>query len=555
MKLIIICIYFFITLFFCSCLTQKNALIDNIDYCKSSRELHDSIKKIWQFEDICRDSIPGISLIKSYRELISSDKGSEVIVAVLDSEMDIYHNELEDCIWINKDEFPNNGIDDDNNGYIDDVNGWNLWGNKDGKSSTYRTNFGYVRVYKKFNPIFENKTIEQISHDSISLFNTYTKARNLYEESLTYQKIGRPDYIGRLEKSFYSHRDTVQKLFPELSGFNIENLKKISTEDEFAKRKIKNLIYYLRINVEQKIIDYKKSNENYLTYYLNKDYNDRINIGDDVNKLNDTLYGHNILFFDSLSPAHATKVTGLICNSLRQNRYKTIKIMPLVTSVNGSEHDKDIALAIKYAVDNGASIINMSFGKQMAMHNEWVLDAIKYAETRNVLIVKSAGNDGHDISQNKEYPNDTDLNGNEIANNFICVGASSSSINKDLITNFSNYSKTEVDLFAPGNGISVAVPGNKYEFDDGTSLSAAITTGVAAIVKSHYPSLKAHEIKEILMESGIAYDIDVELANKKGEKELVPFSSLSKSGKIVNAYNALLMAKNYEKWKKGKWPR
>jgi len=218
--------------------------------------------------------------------------------------------------------------------------------------------------------------------------------------------------------------------------------------------------------------------------------------------------------------------------------------MPLCISTYGDEHDKDMALAIRYAVANGASIINISSGKDYSLHSDWVEKEIIRAHNQDVLIVTSAGNDHLNLDQKEvfNYPNDTNSKGDEIVDNFIKVGASTNNLNKNIKRKSSNYGKTEVDIFAPGENIYTTSPNNTYSTKNGTSYAAPIVSGVAALIRSYYPSLSAAEVKDILMKSGTAYHIDIEIEQEDGSKKLVPFSELSKSGKIVNAYNALLLA-------------
>jgi cell wall-associated protease len=543
-----------ILLIFVSLILSLGCKSINYTYRNSiSNNKNDSLlinNKLWHYLDYNKDSIPGTSIFLACQELtFKNRKNHKVIVAVLDSEMDIYHKDLKDFIWTNPNEIPNNGKDDDHNGYKDDVHGWNYWGNSDGVTSTYYTHFEYVRIFNKYDIFFKNKNINQIPIDSIDLYQIYNQSKNKLEDEYDYQKNIYPIYLKQLEESYIKQKDTIQKLYPEMD-FNIPNLKSIQTENDFVKNKIKNLIYYLESDIEESLIDYKKTNENHFKYYLNPDYRDRNLIDDDTDNIFDINYGNNILFHDSISPKHATEVSSIICNLAHYFNNYEIKIMPIITIVNGDPHDKDIALAIRYAVDNGASIINMSFGKQMSLHNEWVMEAIKYAEENNVIIVKSAGNEGIDITNVDDYPNDVNSEFVEVFKNFITVGSSNKKISNGYISSYSNYSNSQVDLFAPGEDIYVSIPNNQYRFDKGTSLSAPIVTGIAALLKSYYPDLKAHEIKEILMESGTVIDLEVEIKDEQGNPKKVPFSSLSKSGKIVNAYQALVLAQRYQKNKK-----
>jgi cell wall-associated protease len=524
-----------------SCSINKNNRIKQIDF----------INRPWQYKDLYTDTIPGTN-IDNVKSILMSQKDKKiVVVAVLDSETDFYHKEITKYLWINTLEKPNNSIDDDHNGYIDDVHGWNFWGNADGQSSTYYTNFEYVRILKKYENSFENKTVEQISSDSLLFFNQYLEAKNLFQKMYDLQKYY-TSHIEKVENHFISLKDTLHIVFPNLE-LNVENLADIKSNDSILNKKISDLVYYLNNDIENWAKKWKGINQRYFDYYLNPDYNDRKEIGDDVDDINDKNYGHNIVFFDGLSPEHATEVTSLITNIFNSTGNPNIQIMPIVVSVNGDEHDKDIALGIRYAVDNGAHIINMSFGKEQSLHNLWVENAIEYAQLHDVLIVKGAGNDAHDLTEYSDYPKDVNSQGIEYVNNFMVVGASTSSFDKKLVADFSNYSHVNVDIFAPGDDLNVAIPHNQYKIDGGTSLSTALVSGIAALIKSYYPHLTAPQIKEILMASGTVIDLDVEITDANGQPQLVPFASLSKSGKIVNAYNALRLAQHYKKWKKGKW--
>lgn len=220
--------------------------------------------------------------------------------------------------------------------------------------------------------------------------------------------------------------------------------------------------------------------------------------------------------------------------------------MALRAVPNGDEYDKDIALGIRYATDNGAKIINASFGKSYSPNVEWVYDAIKYAASKDVLIIHAAGNEGDDLDHpsHPNFPNDQINNGPEIANNVLTVGALTSELGENLVADFSNYGKINVDVFAPGGAIYSTMPGGAYDFQDGTSMAAPGAAGVAALVWSIYPNLTAAEVKKILMLSGVRSDIPV-ISPSDPEKK-VPFSSLSVSGRMINAYNALILAKQVQ---------
>ncbi len=240
-------------------------------------------------------------------------------------------------------------------------------------------------------------------------------------------------------------------------------------------------------------------------------------------------------------------IAGLRNNSIGNNGINNhVKIMALRAVPNGDEYDKDIARAIVYAVDNGAKIINGSFGKYYSSNPEWVIDAIRYASEKDVLIVHAAGNESKDLDkiENDNYPNDQFFENNEFSNTFINVGASSINYDKNIKASFSNYGKSNVDIFAPGVRIYSTMPDNKYDFQSGTSMAAPSISGVASLILSYFPKLSAKKVKEIIIESGINIDLQIENID---EDSKVPFKNLSKSGKIVNAYNALIMASKSRK--------
>lgn len=215
----------------------------------------------------------------------------------------------------------------------------------------------------------------------------------------------------------------------------------------------------------------------------------------------------------------------------------------------GSENDKDVALAIRYAVDNGAKIINMSFGKTLSENPQWIKEAFLYAEMHDVLLVAGSGNNSRDNDIKPFYPIDYDeQTGIEYCKNFIKVGAITSDGDKYFLAYFTNYGKKTVDIFAPGYFLKTTDPIVGYSYRDGTSMSSPIVSGVAALVRSYYPKLKASEVKKIILQSGVSINLNVQVPGEK-EGTLKPFKELSKSGKVVNAYNALLMAKEMSKKK------
>ncbi|MGH1384462.1 S8 family serine peptidase [Kordia sp.] len=514
-------------------------------------------KQNWHFKDIYEDSIPGISLDKAYRELLKNKKGSTIIVAVLDTELDIEHKDLKNQIWINSDEIPNNNIDDDNNGYLDDIHGWNYLQTVQGGNIQY-SRFGCTRIIEKYKPIFENKTLQNIPSNKIKQFKEYQRAIKIFQKEKKYILEDIAAYK-RIKNKFIEVDSLLTKYFPR-KNYTISEIDSISkiTNDSLLKPQLRFMKYYLKNNINPKWADENIKNEKIkLDTWLDFSYNDRKVQGDNIDDISDISYGNNNIQ-GSKRGSHGTKVMSVLAatrnNDIGINGISnSLKVMFLGVAPLGNEHDKDIALAIRYAVDNGAKIINMSIGKEFSMHPEWLEEAFKYAESKDVLIVSSAGNKSYDLNSEFDYPDDYNENG-EYVKNFIKVGASSYKADSTMVWLSSNYSVKNVDIFAPGHKI-YCLSRSRARNSSGTSLASAVVSGIAALIRSHYPNLSAIEVKEIILESGISFDVDVVQPYPYGEKQppnKIPFSSLSKSGKIVNAYNALLMAEEVSKKKRRK---
>ena len=455
MKKIALFIILFLVSTSCQTLKLENQYITKHADTTPSASLSDFNKNKWQHLDPVDDSVPGMSVEKAYNELIKNQKGEVVIVAVLDSGIDIDHDDLKENIWKNNNEIPGNKIDDDNNGFIDDIYGWNYLG------EAYFEQLELTRLLGKGTDFPEKEEAQK-------------------------------DY---------------DKRFANARG---ENIKK---------------------------------------YYLNFDFRGRTT-GDDPDNFDEVDYGDNNVKHIRPDESHGTHVAGIIAAS-RNNGFgidgvaNNVKIMSLRVVPYGDEYDKDVALGIKYATDNGAHIINTSFGKGFSPHSDKVREAIAYAASKDVLIVNAAGNDNDDLDVVPVYPNDSYKNGPEVSDNFISVGALNPYFGKYLKAGFSNYGKINVDVFAPGVNIRSLIPENKYDSFSGTSMASPGVAGVAAVLKSYFPKLKANELKKILIESGIEVNSEIRI-NSEIEKE---FGEISKSGKIVNLYNALIYAskKQYKK--------
>jgi subtilisin family serine protease len=513
----------------------------------------DSVKYMnWQNLDLKTDKIMGVSVEKAYNELLQGKESETVIVAVIDGGVDINHEDLKDIIWVNENEIPGNGIDDDNNGYIDDIHGWNFIGNDKGENINYAP-MEVTRLVRSYQNMFADMDDDSIKNSGKVDFDYYQNVKNTYDlEKLQVDQ--NLEAINKLSDR-YNRYDSIVKLLLGKEEYTLSDLKKLkvekkSIEDTAKKFLTRTIIRKLDKNSLKEYQEYFNERHN---YHYNTEFTAREIIGDDEYVWTEKVYGNNDVAGED--PEHGTMVSGII-GAVRNNNIgingiaNNVKIMSIRTVPNGDEWDKDVASAIKYAIDNGAEIINMSFGKGFSPQKEFVDSIAKLVDQSNVLLIQASGNDGMNNDFVTNYPNKYSPEGEILANNWLTVGASTiSSKKKALVADFSNYGKKNVDIFAPGDNILLCAPENKYDIASGTSFAAPVVTGVAALVKSYYPSLTAVELKDIILQSAYLTDYKVILPGTYGKhKEIVNFSSLSATGGVVNVYNALLLAE--EKTKK-----
>lgn len=505
----------------------------------------------WHLKDYDNDSIPGISFDKAYHNILKNNRSSETIIAILDTDIDINHEFLEKHIWYNPKE-KIDGKDNDKNGYVDDINGWNFISDSIGNSELFM-NYEYTRILKKYDSLFEGVSDENISKALEREYFHYNRAKDIY--------LGRTMYAFK-EKNYidyYLNKSSQADIalvsyFPEkkYTKEKVDSLIKDNSDPSLLPH-LNYILTEIQYNITDKwLSDYKLKTYERINKLLNKDFDDRINIGDDIEDLEDLGYGSYIVNKDSEFLEHGTTVAGVV-GSIIKKANSNIKLMVLCVSSLGDENDKDIALAIRYAVNNGAKVINISSGKNFSLHSDWVIKELKKAEERNVLVITSAGNSNTNLDEKDvyNYPNDTDENGEEVVDNFLKVSSSSYRLTRKFKEEETAYGKINVDLFAPGEKIftASAKKDKKYELSSGTSMAAALTSGVAGLIYSYFPSLSVKQVKKILMDSGTSYDINIEVKQRDGSLKLTPFSELSKSGKVLNVYKALLMAEKISKEK------
>ena len=505
--------------------------VENIDAVPLKvAELTQAEKKRWRHLDLVADTIPGMSVDKAYNEIIKSKKGKTVVVAVLDSGMDLEHEDLKGVLWTNADEVPNNGKDDDGNGYVDDIHGYNFLGD------SYNEQLEYVRMLR-----LNIGDASDRAEARLLLDKEYPEAvQNKQQYEQIFQVVKGADLLVKTElgKEAYTKKDLLS-IEPKTAQMeqSVAVLTQMFTYGDSIPEVLEELEEGIKYFSEQ------------ANYNLNKDFNGRAPVGDDPYDIADVPYGNGNPKNQVDSESHGTHVAGIIA-ATRNNGIgvdgvaNNVEIMSIRAVPNGDEYDKDIALGIRYAVDNGASIINCSFGKSFSPKAEWVYDAIKYAASKDVLIVHAAGNDGEDLEdpKNRNYPNDDMDEDREFVDNMITVGALSSSYGSEMVASFSNYGNHRVDVFAPGAEIYSTMPNGEYEFQGGTSMATPAVAGVAALIRSFHPDLSASQVKNIIMQSGLRTKASVIVAGD--QTKATTFDKISKSGKMVNAYNALILATN-----------
>ncbi|UEG49062.1 S8 family serine peptidase [Ferruginibacter lapsinanis] len=516
----------------------------------------EEVPKNWHQLDKANTGYYGISIDKAYDFVKGKKlKSKTVVVAVIDSGIDTLHEDLKPILWTNPKEIPGNGKDDDKNGYIDDVHGWNFIGGKDGqnvKEDSYEAARVYHRLKSKFGSVVPDESSVSAA-DKADLI-MYKKAQQkilgnadgqddhgfeflalkrvqtnlMASDSILKKAIGKEKFTGTELDAYEATTDDVKKAKFSLLGLMKANDALEQTNAEF----MEGLNDY--VAGEERKNDAKQNPP--------KEYRKEI-VKDDESNINDRYYGNNDLM--ASTPFHGTHCSGII-GAVRDNGKgvngiaDNVRIMMVRAVPDGDEHDKDIANAIRYAVNNGAQIISMSFGKDFSPEKQWVDDAVRYAESKGVLLVHAAGNDAKNVDSTDNFPNANFVDGKGRANTWITVGASGDPKNGGITASFSNIGKQEVDVFAPGVQIYSTIPGgNTYGNASGTSMACPVVAGTAAFLLEYFPTLSAKQLKYVIEKTAQAPDIDVKIP---GTDELTKLSTLCKTGGIVNAYEAAKLA-------------
>jgi subtilisin family serine protease len=536
---------------------KKSVLViaaTGLSFAVLAQKSSEDVPKGWHLKDRSKDGYYGISLDKAY-EYVKGKKGQTVIVAVIDSGIDTLHEDLKPNLWRNTKEIPGNGIDDDGNGYIDDVYGWNFIGGKDGRN-VKKDSYEVSRVYHKYKAKFQNiSDVSSLSKEDQETYKMWKRAEKdvvgdreagmqllilskTYEaavknDSLLQKAIGKAVYTGNDLEAFIPVADDARKAKNGFLFFFTANNSMDMTNQTF----LQEFNDYLE-GQKRKAEAADVAPQNYRADIVKDDYND----------INDRFYGNGDVMANT--PFHGTHVAGII-GAVRNNGKgidgiaDNVKIMAIRAVPDGDEHDKDIALAIRYAVDNGAKIVNMSFGKGYSPEKYWVDDAVKYAESKGVLLIHAAGNDASNIDSVLNYPSPVFVKDNKRSTTWITVGASGDPKAGGIVAPFSNYGKSEVDVFAPGVKIYSTIPGgNTYGNAQGTSMASPVVAGTAAFIWSYFPKLTAQQVKYVIENSALKLT-DKVVNPETGDNLLL--SEISKSGGLLNAYEAIKLAEQVSK--------
>ena len=523
------------------------AFLASFSFAFAQDKMQDNDLKTWYHKDFSTTNVYGVNTNNAYKFLESKGlKPRTVVVGVLDSGVEVDHPGLINNMWKNPNEIPNNGIDDDKNGYVDDIYGWNFIGGK--TADVDADNLEVTRMVKKYQPIFEGTDSAKNKANQAKMpeeYAMYQKSKKLFDEK------------GSEAKQYYQYfsgfNNAIPSIIKTLNGktltkANLAAIKPASQEDSRNLQILNSLVQeaenvgktpkeveeLLRKEVDGALKHY----ESQATKHYNLDFDPRKEIvGDNYDNYNEKHYGNN--HYEGPDASHGTHVSGIIAGLPHGNEaqygvaHKVAKIMTVRAVPDGDERDKDVANAIRYAVDNGAKILNMSFGKAVSPGKKHVWEAMKYAEKKGVLLVKAAGNDNQNIGENEYFPTNFMKQSDEkpFVSNMIVVGASTNN-NQNLRARFSNYNGKMVDVFAPGQEIYSTVPDAKYEYLQGTSMASPVVAGAAAVLWAYMPSLTPQQIKEALVKTVNKSTVNANVDSNAN------FDQISVAGGVIDLYKA-----------------
>lgn len=538
---------FFLTIFTISCTATKTTSETDTDSpiaeeieTEEAAEL--TATETWHLNAPSTSPYLGTGVELAYSELLADRSPKEkVIVAIIDSGTDIEHEDLQGMIWVNDDEIPGNRMDDDGNGYVDDIHGWNFIGGPDG-SHVEKDTYEVTRLYVKLSDKYEDTVRDSVEAENMDEYDYYLEIKDAFEQRVQQNK-NELNQVSQIRLAIQFAKNTLG--VTSIDSVNTEDLQ-ISGEENEQEIQAKQIFSQLKQNganeaALEELEEYYEHVSELSEYGLNPDFNPRSIVGDDYDDLENRIYGNN----DVVGPYsdHGTHVAGIV-GAVRDNDLGAqgianhIELMILRTVPDGDERDKDVANSIRYAAENGARVINMSFGKGYSPQKEYVDDAIRFADSLGVLMVSGSGNGSDNVDSTASFPTRSYEDGGH-AVNYLSVGATSWRSDSTLAAPFSNYGNSSVDIFAPGVDVYSTYPDNDYQMNSGTSMASPVVAGIAALIMSYYPELSTTEVKEIILDTVTNVD---QVVNKPGTTEAVHFSKLSSSGGIINAYEALKRA-------------
>lgn len=493
--------------------------------------------KNWMHSDFEATGVYGVNTLKAKEFLKEHNrKPNNIVVGVLDSGVEYFHEDLKNVMWVNPKEKGDDKKDNDKNGFVDDIHGWNFVTDKNGNNYS-EDSYELTRQFAKLHRFFQTSSKSSNPKEYqryLTLANEFYPTRSKFELNKAVAQ-ARLDYMTSRLNALNSVAGDIIASKAALAALNTDNAMALEglqifnemNEKDYQGKKVSQITKSYLSKLEAQI----KGAENSLKYSYNVDYNPQEGIG--------KKYGNNDV--NGLASFHGTHVSGIIGADWDNGKGmmgtgggSNVKIMGVRVVPDGDERDQDVANGIRYAVDNGAKVLNMSFGKLVDDNSPLVMDAFKYAESKNVLIVKAAGNNSLDVDQTTLYPL-TLVNGKQYSPTTITVGASTRKP-ENLRARFSNWGKAAVDVFGPGTEIYSTAPGTtKYQFAQGTSMASPAVAGVAALVWSHYPKLTAKDIKQILIET----------VNKNDQ-----LKDFAVSGGVVDSYKAVQKAEEIYKQRK-----
>ena len=523
------------------------AFLATFEFSFAQEKSQDNDLKTWYHKDFATTNVYGVNTQNAYNFLESKGlKPKTIVVGVLDSGVEVDHPGLVGNMWKNPKEIPSNGIDDDGNGYVDDVFGWNFLGGKNGDVN--EDNLEVSRVVKKYKDIFEGNDSAKNKANQANMpeeYEMYKKSKDIFdkkgsEAKKNYQYFSGfseaiPSIVATLgQKTLTQENLNSIKIDSQEKQRNIHILSALLQDEKNIGKTSQEVEKILNDEIKEALKHYKSQ----ATIHYNADFDTRAElVGDNYNDYSERFYGNNS--YEGPDASHGSHVAGIIAGLPHGDEiqygvaYKVAKIMTVRTVPDGDERDKDVANAIRYAVDNGAKILNMSFGKAISPGKKHVWDALKYAEEKGVLLVKAAGNDNENIEIHEYFPTNFKSQKDEkpFISNMIVVGASTNDSDA-LRASFSNYNGKMVDVFAPGQDIYSTIPDGKYEYFPGTSMASPMVAGAAAVLWAYIPNLTPQQIKEALVKTTNKSSVNANTTENEN------FDQISVSGGVIDLYKA-----------------